>query len=165
MNFKLLLKEAEGVRMCHSFMRLTIIFWLKACAVASSVIICPVVDLILPYWGGSGENWKELCWHRFPLWSSVSTCFMWEQSQHGSNSTGSLLFEQGKNHLLSANTTWAVGQFPDPKGEKMADTGDAPKPLNMGSRNFKKGLWFGRLSFGSSQVGSLKGPNFKGVSS
>lgn len=91
---------------------------------------------------------------------------MWEQSQHGSNSTGSLLFEQGKSHLLlSANTIWAVGRFPDPKGEKIAGIGDAPKPLNMGSRNFKKGLWFGHLSFGSSQVGSLKGPSFKEVSS
>lgn len=152
------------MRMCHSFMRLTIIFWLKACAIAFSVIVCPVVGLVLPYWGSSGENWEELCWHRFPLWSSASTCFMWEQSPHGSNSTGSLLFEQVKNRfLLSANATWPCGtkgQFPDPKGEKTEDTGDAPKALNVGSRSSKKGLWFGHLSFGSSQVGQFKGTWF-----
>ena len=47
--------------------------------------------------------------------------------------------------------------FPDPKGAKMEDTGDSPNPLNMGSKNFKRGLWFGCLSFGSSQVGQFKG--------
>lgn len=50
--------------------------------------------------------------------------------------------------------------FPDPQGEKMEDTGDTPNLLNMGSKNFKRGLWFGHLSFGSSQVGQFKGASF-----
>lgn len=50
--------------------------------------------------------------------------------------------------------------FPDPQGEKMEDTGDTPNLLNMGSKNFNRGLWFGHLSFGSSQVGQFKGASF-----